>query len=107
MYTYFCTIDRIIDGDTVVATIDLGLHTKVTKTVRFLGINAPEMSTPEGAPAKAYLTTLFVSDLPIVIETRLDRDDKYGRLLGTFYIGTVTGKNINKEMIKAGFAKEM
>jgi len=107
MYTYFCKVERVIDGDTVVVTIDLGLHIKVTRTVRFLGIDAYEMNTPEGRAAKEYLVQLFVSDLPIVIQTQLDRDDKYGRLLGTFYIATIAGTNINKKMIEAGFAKVM
>ena len=107
MYTYFCKVERVIDGDTVVATIDLGLHIKVTRTVRFSGIDAYEMNTLEGKAAKEYLVQLFVSSLPIVIQTQLDRDDKYGRLLGTFYVGTIAGMNINQEMIKAGFAKVM
>lgn len=108
MFTYFCTIDRVIDGDTVVVTIDLGLHIKVGKTVRLLGINAPEMDTQEGKDAKAHLTKLFAdSQMPIVIQTKLDRDDKYGRLLGTFFIGTVIGKNLNQAMVDDGFAKVM
>ena len=108
MYTYFCKVDRVIDGDTVVVTIDLGLHVKVTKTVRLLGINAPEMYDTKGPSAKDHLIALLDTGLmPIVIQTHLDRDDKYGRLLGTFYIGTVAGKNINKQMIDDGFAKVM
>jgi len=107
MYTYFCTIDRIIDGDTVVVTIDLGLHIKVGKTVRLLGINAPEMNTPEGVAAKAHLTSLLSDVMPVVIQTKLDRDDKYGRLLGTFRIGTVIGMDVNKRMVDDGHAKVM
>lgn len=105
MYTYFCTVDRVIDGDTVVVTIDLGLHIKVTKTVRLLGINAPEMNIPEGPLAKEYL----ISILPkiTVIQTVLDRDDKYGRLLGTLYDQTILGRNVNKAMLDAGHAKVM
>ncbi len=107
MYTYFCKIDRVIDGDTVVATIDLGLHVKVTRTVRFLGINAYEMNTEEGRNGKTYLEHLFSGSVPFVVQTILDRNDKYGRLLGTFYVGTVAGMNINNEMVRSGFAKVM
>jgi endonuclease YncB( thermonuclease family) len=107
MYTYFCKIERVIDGDTVVAAIDLGLHIKVTRTVRLYGIDAYEMGTLEGRNAKEYLVQLFVSDLPIVVQTQLDRNDKYGRLLGTFFVGTIAGYNINKALVDAGFAKVM
>jgi micrococcal nuclease len=39
-------ITRIIDGDTVVADIDVGFRTTIAKTLRLYGINTPE---PRGA----------------------------------------------------------
>ena len=106
MYTYNCKVLRVVDGDTVEVEIDLGLYVKITRMVRLLGINAPEMNTPEGPKAKEHLEVLLAGNF-IVIQTHLDRNDKYGRLLGTFFIATVAGTNINKRMIDDGFARVM
>lgn len=106
MYTYNCKVLRVVDGDTVEVDIDLGLHIRVIRMVRLLGIDAPEMSTPEGPKAKEHLISLLENNF-IVIQTKLDRDDKYGRLLGTLYVATIVGPNINKMMVDDGFAKVM
>ena len=45
MYTYKIKLDRIIDGDTIDAYIDLGFDISVKKRIRFLGINTPESRT--------------------------------------------------------------
>ena len=42
MYTYNIKLDRVLDGDTIDATIDLGFDIHVKKRNRFQGINAPE-----------------------------------------------------------------
>ena len=52
-YTYRATITRVIDGDTVVADIDLGFHTWRREVyLRLARINAPE---PKGSTRKAGL----------------------------------------------------
>jgi len=45
MYTYKITVDRVVDGDTIDANIDLGFDVSVKKRIRFMGINAPESRT--------------------------------------------------------------
>jgi len=45
MYTYNIKLDRVIDGDTIDANIDLGFDISVKKRIRFLGINTPESRT--------------------------------------------------------------
>ena len=42
MYTYKAKLQRVVDGDTIDATIDLGFDIFVKKRIRFAGINAPE-----------------------------------------------------------------
>ena len=45
MYTYKIKLDRVVDGDTIDAFIDLGFDVSVKKRIRFLGINTPESRT--------------------------------------------------------------
>ena len=41
-YHYKASIDRIIDGDTIVVTLDLGMNLSCKTTCRLSRINAPE-----------------------------------------------------------------
>ena len=46
MYEYRCTVDRVIDGDTVDVHIDLGFGVWLHKErIRMLGIDTPESRT--------------------------------------------------------------
>ena len=45
MYEYNAKLDRIIDGDTVDALIDLGFDIWIKKRIRLYGIDAPETRT--------------------------------------------------------------
>jgi endonuclease YncB( thermonuclease family) len=59
VFVLYTTVLRWIDGDTYSGVLDLGMrtyqgtHTKPV-AVRCALINTPEMSTPEGLPAKVY-----------------------------------------------------
>ena len=41
-YNYLAVVDRIIDGDTIVITVDTGFYLKYKTQVRLLRVNAPE-----------------------------------------------------------------
>ena len=45
MYEYNAKLLRVVDGDTLDASIDLGFDVWVKKRVRLYGINAPESRT--------------------------------------------------------------
>ena len=45
MYTYKAKLDRVVDGDTVDAYIDLGFDISVHKRIRLAGIDSPESRT--------------------------------------------------------------
>ena len=107
MYQYNITIDRVIDGDTVVVDIDLGFNINLYKQkVRLHGINAPESRTRDkeekfrGLAAKARLKELLRER-----EVRLESKEKgkYGRILGVLYDGK---KNIFTTMLKEGHLRE-
>ena len=44
MYTYKIKLDRVIDGDTIDAHIDLGFDVSIKKRIRFMGINTIKIS---------------------------------------------------------------
>lgn len=105
-YTYAATLIDIHDGDTLRCNVDLGCDVHVNLTVRFYGLNAPELSTPEGKTALAWVQQWFAANCPdgrFVLQTIKDHREKYGRYLGTMFAvgGTVS---INDAEIAAGQA---
>jgi len=72
------------------------------QSVRLVGINAPELGTPEGNESK-----VFLGDICLGKEVEFDVDDcsqygKYNRILAMVY---VNGTNLNLEMLRNGSAK--
>ena len=84
----------IIDGDTV----DVVLPDNHSVRVRLEGIDAPEKGQPFGAASKAHLASM-VADRQI--EVRTTGIDRYGRTLGTIFVGTLP---VNLQMVRDGFA---
>lgn len=72
-YKYHATAERIIDGDTFLARVDLGFYIFTTIHVRIRGMNAPEMtgaSRVAGAAARTYLAELL--ELPFLLQSYKD-----------------------------------
>jgi endonuclease YncB( thermonuclease family) len=67
-----CTLQRIIDGDTIIVTIDhlLEIYSKNAK-IRFSGINAPERKTPEGKISKSALESKLASQELMISFTKI------------------------------------
>ena len=90
------TIERIIDGDTLV--IRNGQH------VRLVQIDSPEAGEECYADAATReLTRLARPGLRVVLEhdPRLDAVDRYGRLLRYVWVGKT---NVNVELVRRGAA---
>ena len=116
MYTYEIKLDRVIDGDTIDAYIDLGFDVSVKKRIRFMGINTPESRTRDleekakGLAAKDRLKNLLEGANTIQLKSH--GVGKYGRCLGELDIDIVDGKegvtmtNVNQLLIKEGHAVE-
>lgn len=99
----FYSVDRIVDGDTVVLSI-IG-------TVRLIGIDTPETVDPRttvqcfGKEASNYMVALLNNQqVYLEFDDSQGRLDKYGRTLA--YIFRKDGLFINLEMIKKGYAFE-
>lgn len=103
-YTYRATVLSVYDGDTITVQIDCGFDITIKQKVRLLGINTPEIRGEErelGLKARNYLRELILRQ-NVIIKTEKDKTGKYGRLLGTIYLGEM---NINEHLINEGFAK--
>lgn len=101
-YTYAAKLLRVIDGDTIVVNVDLGMRISTEITVRLMGINAPELNTEAGKNARAFVRTLNAEQ--VVVKTHKDPKDKYGRWLGEVFIN---GESLNELMIAKGHAVRM
>ena len=103
MYEYSCTVDRVVDGDTIDVILDLGFDILYRTRVRLYGIDTPESRTRDkdekvrGKLASAYLKEAIDKGSKVVIETKLkDSKGKFGRVLGNVIVDRA---NINQEMI--------
>ena len=111
MYTYKIDVDRVVDGDTIDANIDLGFEVSVKKRIRFMGINAPESRTRDadekvkGLAAKKRVEELLEDAETITVKSH--GVGKFGRCLGELTI-TQAGKetNLNELLISEGHAVE-
>lgn len=101
MYEYNAVITKIVDGDTVYASVDLGFNIKIIQCFRLSRVNAPELNTMEGKQAKIYLETNILNK-EVVIKTIKDRKDKYGRFLAEIFL---KGLCVNDFIVCQGFAE--
>jgi endonuclease YncB( thermonuclease family) len=104
-YEYAATITRVVDADTVVASLDLGFSFWWHDVRwRLAHIDAPELRTPEGQVARTALLNLL-GPLPaqVTMQTLKDRTDDYGRYLAE--ILTAEGVNVNQTLLAQGYAK--
>jgi|TARA_X000001316_G_C908227_1_gene24283 micrococcal nuclease len=104
MYEYSCTVDRVVDGDTIDVVLDLGFDIMFKSRVRLYGIDTPESRTRDkdekvrGKMAGSFLKRAVKNGTKVVIQTKLkDSRGKYGRVLGNVI---VDGLNINETMVK-------
>ena len=107
-------INRVVDGDTIDVTIDLGFDLFKKERVRVAGVDTPEKRTRDkeekalGIDAtnwmKQKLEETIKGDEELLIRTELKGGvGKYGRLLGWLYIGDAS-ISLNQLMIEQGYA---
>ena len=107
-------IDRVLDGDTIDVTIDLGFDLYKKERVRIAGVDTPEKRTRNleekelGIDAtnwlKKQLEDVLAGDDELIVRTELvGGTGKYGRLLGWLYVGDEQ-LSLNEQMIEQGYA---
>ena len=111
MYTYRVkSVNRIVDGDTIDVTIDLGFSIHIDKRVRVAGIDSPEKRTRDaeekalGIDATEWMTKRINGASELIIKTAVEGSmGKYGRVLGWLFVGD-EDVSLNEQMINEGFA---
>jgi endonuclease YncB( thermonuclease family) len=115
-YTYAATVEKVVDGDTLRAVIDLGFGATVREKLRLRGINCPELGTPDGEQAKKFVQELLPAGSRVVLHSNKTRTEKYGRFLADiFYLGSDStaeeiiagGTYLNQELLDKGHAVSM
>ncbi len=103
-------IVKVVDGDTIDLSIDLGFDLSIKIRVRMSGINAWESRTRNleekklGLAAKARLKELCEEAMEKKsLKVMTTEKGKYGRYLGVLYGG---GKNINDLLVSEGHAHQ-
>ena len=110
------SVDRIVDGDTIDITINLGFDLSIKQRVRVAGVDTPEKRTsdhevekPLGIDAtnwlKGKLEDAETEGKSLMVRTELGSgaSGKYGRLLGWLYVGDEV-VSLNEQMIEQGYA---
>ena len=110
------SVDKVVDGDTIDVSIDLGFDLIKKERVRIAGVDTPEKRTRDleekalGIDAtnwmKKNLEETIDGDDELTIRTELQGGmGKYGRLLGWLYVGD-DDVSLNEKMITEGYAWE-
>jgi len=87
---------HVVDGDTI--------DVEGVGRVRLVGVNTPERDEPGYQNATDYVKSMVLGK---TVSLDIDDEknyDKYGRILAVVYID---GVNLNKELLKRGYAKIM
>ena len=120
MYEYNAIVNRVVDGDTVDVTIDLGFSVWKKIRVRMEGINTPESRTRDleekkrGLAAKDRLKSILEFNNNKCI-LKVSGVGKYGRALATVLVESLSPLNgedgvtlidVNKQLIEEGHAVE-
>lgn len=111
VYYYNAEVKKIIDGDTFDIVIDLGFDTLRKGRVRLYGVNTPESRTTnleekqKGLAAKEFTDQwLAKTGHKVKIETILDKNEKYGRVLAKVW--NAEGQCLNTDIVASGLARE-
>jgi micrococcal nuclease len=106
-FVYNATLERIVDGDTIDVTLDLGFNVKLhNQRCRLAGIDTPESRTTNleekalGLKAKERLKELCIGSFKI----QSLGTGKYGRILAIPY--TEDGQDVCQMLVSEGHAVE-
>lgn len=112
MYKYKAKVTRVVDGDTIDVTIDLGFKITTHQRIRLKGINTPETYTVKKESEeykKGMASKLFVIDRikknkdEVIVETNKDTG-KFGRYIGDIWLAD-SKISLNVELVEKGLAE--
>ncbi len=111
IYRYRAVVDRIVDGDTFDATIDLGFSIKFKIRFRVDAYDAPETFRPKseaekehGKQATARAEQLMLGKEVIIESTKTA--GIYGRYGARVFLPEFGGEQFSEIMVQEGYAKK-
>lgn len=111
LFTFAAHVKKVVDGDTLLVEVDCGFGCWMQQRLRLRGIDTPELNTPEGRRAHAFVQAALSQVNFVVIKTT--RPDKYDRYLAdVFYLSNAQdaqqvvaeGTYLNSLLLKEGLA---
>lgn len=111
MFTYNAKLERVVDGDTIDAMVDLGFSTWKKVRIRFYGIDAYESRTRDlKEKEKGLLAKQRVIDIlqenDNVFTLISHGVDKFGRALGEIFVETLGETSLQRTLINEGHGVE-
>ncbi|OQY21366.1 MAG: hypothetical protein B6I34_07475 [Anaerolineaceae bacterium 4572_32.1] len=115
MYQYQATVERVVDGDTIYVTVDLGFFLTSMMKLRLRGVDTPEIrgkERPEGLKAKAFVQEKLPLGKKIVINSY--KIGKYGRYIADVFFHESSenwqeilkdGINLSQLLLEKGLAE--
>ena len=113
-YVYAARVERVVDGDTIVANVDLGFGVSMEMRLRLRGVDAADAGTAEGEKARQFVARRLRRRDQIAIRTY--KHDPYDRYVADiFYVAKKetnparifeSGRFLNEELLQKGMAVE-
>lgn len=103
-FIYPVSTYRVVDGDTIAVTLDLGFGIQYSTSVRLAGLNAPEITGRE-RPAGLMVATRvqrWMEQHPQIFVQYVAEDAYAGRIVGT--VLTPSGESLNTWLLQTGQA---
>lgn len=106
LYVYKALVERVVDGDTLLCMVDAGFSNWTRQRLRLRNINAPEINTPRGQKAKAFVQESLTHCEFVIVKTY--KTDKYDRYIAdVFYLNGVKypdvvaeeGRLLNQDLV--------
>ncbi|MBI5024049.1 MAG: thermonuclease family protein [Candidatus Omnitrophica bacterium] len=85
LFTYKAEVEKVIDGDTLLVSLDFNCPMSISQKLRLRGIDCPELDTEEGRRAKRFVESRLKGCGFIVVKTYKDRTDRFDRYLADVF----------------------
>ncbi len=112
LWHYRGTVKRVIDGDTLIVNLDLGLRVFTEVSLRIAGIDTPEINKgtlderAAGKEARRYLAAVLLPNTTVFVRTHKDKQT-FNRYVADILIPGYNGEMIDvaTEMVTSGHAQ--
>lgn len=107
-WTHYAEVLRVVDGDTLVVSLDLGKYihkVRVEAPIRIASLYCPELNEPGGKDARAHTMGLATPGMTVTVTTRKpDPRDPYGRIVAD--VTLPDGRDLATVVAEAGHGEK-